>query len=71
MLYDFQENKMGQKKEISVKEKNGVYIVPAKLIEGDVMAPDPEGEKYMVFWDKECLNFFLRNYDYIAVINTT
>ncbi len=61
---------MGQKKEISVKEKNGIYVVPAKLTSGNILEPDPQGEKYMTFWDKECLKFFLRSYGFIAVINT-
>ena len=60
---------MGQKKEISVKEKNGIYIVPAKLTENDVLSPDPEGEKFMIFWDKQCLKIFLHNYGLTAVIN--
>lgn len=61
-------DKMGHIKEILVKEKNGVYVVPAKLNEGEIMTPDPNGEKYMIFWDKECLNFFLRNYGLVAVV---
>jgi len=56
-------------KKIEVTESKGIYLVPADLEEGLHLVPCPTGRINLVFWDKDRLTHFLRNYGYYPQIH--